>query len=418
MSDWNIVTRSLRSRWFSTLLTAMSVAIAVGLMTLLISMRSAGESAFKRGTGNVEILISKESGPLASVLNSLFYAEAPGNSILFSQYDELVNKYPFAWTIPTQLGDSYQGSPVMGTTTSFFEVFEPAIGTSWSLAQGRIFETSFEIVVGSEAGKVNRLSIGDSLVLQHGAPKTAGGHHHDVYQFKVVGVLNPTGTAHDRAVFTNLSSAWILHAHDRREAQLGEGIHTHESDLIDSDKKITGIYASIGTRKAALTQILASLRRDPNWTVANPSSTVGNLFQIVSDIDQILLAMAIAVLLSSGVSILVALYNSMDQRRHQIAVLRVLGASKMRVFNLIFTESAMIGVLGGSVGVGLAVVSGRAVSSVLQSRVGVYIEPSLPLDGYLMILLATIALSCIAGIIPATIAYRTSVVRSLRHSVS
>lgn len=396
----------------------MSVAIAVGLMTLLISMRSAGENAFKRGTGNVEILISKESGPLASVLNSLFYAEAPGNSILYSQFQELKKDYPFAWTVPTQLGDSYQGSPVMGTTSEFFEVFEPAIGTPWSLAKGRIFESSFEVVVGSEASKLNRLNIGDSIVLQHGAPQSAGGHHHDVFEFNVVGILNPTGTAHDRAVFTDLTSAWILHAHDRREAQQGEHVHTLESDLIESDKKITGIYASIGTRKAALTQILSSLRRDPNWTIASPSSTVGNLFQIVSNIDQILLAMAIAVLLSSGVSILVALYNSMDQRRHQIAVLRVLGASKMRVFNLIFTESAMIGVFGGSVGVGLAIISGRAVSIALQSKVGVFIEPSLPLDGYLMILLATIALSCIAGIIPATIAYRTSVVRSLRHSVS
>ena len=418
MSDWNIVARSLKSRWFSTFLTAMTVAIAAGLMTLLISMRSAGEGAFRRGTGNVEMLISKEPGPLASVLNSLFYAEAPGNSILFSEYQELNDAYPFAWTVPTLLGDSFQGSPVMGTNLDFFESFEPAIGTPWSLAQGRYFDKPFEIVLGSIAASRHDVGLGDSLVLHHGSPRSPGGHDHEEFAYTVVGILKPTGTAHDRAVFTDLTSAWILHAHDRRENQLGEGIETSEADLIDADKKITAIYASLGDRKAALTQILSALRRDPDWTVASPASTVGNLFKIVSNIDEILLAMAIAVMLSSGISILVALYNSMDQRRHQIAVLRVLGASKMRVFSMILTESAMIGALGGSIGILLAIVGGRAVSTILQSRVGVYVEPALPIDGYLMILLATVALSCIAGVIPASIAYRTSVVRSLRPNIS
>ena len=414
MSDWNIVTRSMRSRWFSTLLTILTVAIASGLMTLLVSMRSAGEDSFRRGTGNVQILLSKEPGPLASVLNSMFYAQAPGNPILFDEYEQLVSEYPFAWSVPTQLGDSFAGSPVMGTTETFFESFKPATDQSWSLKAGAYFDASFEVVVGSGAASTHHLNIGDSITLDHGSPKTPGGHAHGEFEFVVVGILNPTATAHDRALFTNLDSAWILHAHDRREAQLGHGVETTIKDVIANDRKITGIYASLGDRKAALMQVLSALRSDPSWTVANPASTVGGLFKIVSNIDQVLLAMAIAVMFSSGISILVALYNSMDNRRRQIAVLRVLGASKMKVFNLVLTESAMIGVLGGFIGIGIALVAGQVVSGVLQSRVGIVVNPSLPMDGYLMIVLATIALSCIAGMIPAMIAYRTPVVRSLR----
>lgn len=414
LTDWNIVTRSMRSRWFSTLLTILTVAIASGLMTLLVSMRSAGEDAFRRGTGNVQMLISKEPGPLASVLNSMFYAQAPGNPILFDEYEQLVSEYPFAWSVPTQLGDSFAGSPVMGTTGAFFTSFKPAADQSWSLKAGAYFDASFEVVVGSVAASTHHLNIGDSITLDHGSSKSPGSHDHDEFEFVVVGILNPTATAHDRALFTNLDSAWILHAHDRREAQLGHGIETTIKDVIASDRKITGVYASLGDRKAALMQVLSALRSDPNWTIANPASTVGGLFKIVSNIDQVLLAMAIAVMFSSGISILVALYNSMDNRRRQIAVLRVLGASKMRVFNLVLTESAMIGVLGGFVGIGISLVAGQVVSGVLQSRVGIVVNPSLPMDGYLMIVLATIALSCIAGMIPAMIAYRTPVVRSLR----
>jgi len=414
LSDWNIVTRSMRSRLFSTSLTVLSVAIATGMMTLLISMRSAGEDAFKRGTGNVQMLISKEPGPLASVLNSMFYASAPGNPILWSQYQSLVDSYPFAWTVPTQLGDSFQGSPVMGTTPAFFDSFEPAMGLRWQLKSGSYFSQPFELVVGSQAAREHGLTLGQELVLHHGSPRSPGGHDHSEFLFTVVGILKPTGTAHDRALFMNLTSAWILHAQDRREIQLGEGVQTGVDDLIDVDKKITGVYASIGQRKAALVQVLGALRRDPNWTVASPASSVGSLFKIVSNIDQILVAMAIAVMFSSGVSILVALYNSMDQRRRQIAVLRVLGASKLRVFNLVLTESAMIGLIGGVLGIGLAIVGGQLVTTILQTRVGLVIHPSMPIDGYLMIVLATVAIAAIAGVIPAMAAYSTSVVRSLR----
>ncbi|MEX0876259.1 MAG: ABC transporter permease, partial [Phycisphaerales bacterium] len=375
LSDWNIVTRSMRSRLFTTGMTVFSVAIAAGLVTLLISMRSAGENAFKRGTGNVQMLISKEPGPLPSVLNSMFYAQAPGNPILWSDYEQLRSSYPFAWAVPTQLGDSYRDAPVMGTTADFFTAFEPARDRPWTPAAGEFFDEHFEIVVGSDAAARLGLAVGDAVVLEHGAPRTPGGHQHDEYNFVVVGVLAPTGTAHDRALFTMLESSWILHAHDRREEVFGHGITTTEADLTADDRQITAVYASLGQRRAALIQVLSSLRRDPNWTVANPADTVGGLFAIVSNIDQVLLAMAIAVMLSSGVSILVALYNSMDQRRRQIAVLRVLGATRLRVFNLVLTESAMIGLLGGALGIALALGGGVVVSGVLESRVGIVVEP-------------------------------------------
>jgi putative ABC transport system permease protein len=414
MSDWNIVTRSMRTRFFSSVVTIFSVAIACGLVTLLISMRDAGENSFKRGTGNVQMLISKESGQLPSVLNSMFYAQAPGNAITWGEYLKLKQSYPFAWAVPTQLGDSYQDAPVMSTDESFFTRFQPALGTEWSLSEGAFFDKPFQVVLGFDAAQRLGLSIGDQVALEHGTPGTEGGHVHDEFKFAVVGVLDTTGTAHDRAIFTSLESSWIIHAHDRREAIFGHGIVTTVEDLIDDDMKITAVYASIGDRKAALISVLSSLRRDPDWTVASPSDTVGSLFEIVSNIDQVLLAMAIAVMLSSGVSILLALYNSMEQRRKQIAVLRVLGASRVRVFGMVLTESAIIGLLGGAIGIIIAVGAGIVVSGVLAQRVGIVVEPALPADGYFLIVLASIAISCVAGALPAIVAYRTSVVRALR----
>lgn len=414
LTDWNIVSRSMTGRRFSTCVTVATVAVAVALMTLLLSMKSSGRSAFERGTGNAQMLISKEPSALSSVLNSMFYADAPGAPILWSQFEDLRNSYPFAWAVPTQLGDSYRGLPVMATDQSFFTAFQPAVGESFAVAEGRLFDGHFEVVLGSEAQERTGLVIGDVIHLYHGAPRQPGTHAHDEFDFTVVGVLDHTGSPHDRALFVDLDSAWTLHAHDRRVASMGDGVVTTPDDLTDADRQITGIYASLGARTAALTQVLSQLRRDPDWTVAQPADTVRGLFAIVSSVDQILVALAAAVLVSSGVSIMLALYNSMEQRRRQVAVLRVLGASRWRVFNLVLTESAAIGLMGGVVGVLGGIALGGIVSGVLEARLGLVVRPKLPLDGYLGMVLATVALAMLAGVMPAVVAYRTAVVRHLR----
>lgn len=414
LTDWGIVRRSMGGRRFSTAVTVASVAVAVGVMTLLLSMKASGRSSFERGTGNAQMLVSREPGALTSVLNSMFYADAPGNDIPWADYERLKDSYPFAWAIPTALGDSYRQLPVMATTVEFFTHFQPASGEAFEVREGRVFAAPFEVVLGSEAARRTNLRIGSVINLYHGAPRQAGTHEHKEFGYTVVGVLAPTGSPHDRALFTDLESAWTLHAHDRRVTQIGGAVVTTPSDVTDADRRITGVYASLGPRTAALTQVLSALRRDPDWTVAQPADTVRGLFAIVSSVDQILVAMAAAVLLSSGVSIMLALYNSMEQRRKQVAVLRVLGASRWRVSNLVLTESAAIGLMGGVIGVLLSVVLGVAVSGVLEARLGLVIRPSLPIDAYLAMVLATVAISMFAGVAPAVLAYRTAVVRHLR----
>ncbi|MCC5824296.1 MAG: ABC transporter permease [Phycisphaerales bacterium] len=414
LTDWGIVSRSMSGRRFSTGVTVASVAVAVALMTLLVSMKTSGRQAFERGTGNAQMLISREPGPLASVLNSMFYADVPGNDIPWADFERLRASYPFAWAVPTAFGDSYRGLPVMATTREFFTEFQPAPNEPFVVREGRLFEDNFELVIGAEAARRTSLRVGSVINVFHGAPRSPDAHVHNEFDYTVVGILAPTGSAHDRALFSDLESSWVLHAHDRRVDELGRDITTTVADLIDADRRITAVYASIGRRTAALTQVLSSLRRDPEWTVAQPADTVRGLFRIVSGVDQILVAMAAAVLVSSGVSIMLALYNSMEQRRKQVAVLRVLGASRWRVSNLVLTESAAIGLMGGAIGVLLGIALGVVVSGVLEARLGLVVRPRLPIDGYLAMVLATVALSMAAGVAPAVLAYRTAVVRHLR----
>ena len=137
MTDWTIITRSLRARLFSTVTTVVTVAVAVGLMLVLLTMRDAGRKAFERGTGNMHLLLSRDASPLVSVLNGVFYAGPPQGFMLWTDYERLTAGKPFEFAVPVQLGDSFQGRyPVLATTPEFFSKFRPAEDAEWELAEG------------------------------------------------------------------------------------------------------------------------------------------------------------------------------------------------------------------------------------------------------------------------------------------
>lgn len=443
MNDFTIILRSLSTRLFSTGVTVVSVAVAVGLLIVLLSMRDAGRQSFERGSGNMHLLVSGDSSPLSAVLNGVFYAGAPSRPLTMVQHKQLADDPRVEFAVPTQVGDSYKGLPVVATTPEFFTRFMPVEGQAFKAARGRFIEKDFEVVLGAQAAEHTGLGVGAKISLTHGTGDSRDAHVHDEFVFTVVGVLEPTASAHDRALFTTLHSSWSLHALDRLERE-GKIEHAHDDDhnhdhqhdhnhehdehcehtnpaveIAESDRLITGVYVRLATRpganvSAALPQMASELRRQTGLTVAAPGDEVRRLFVIVSNIDQVFLGIAGVVMLSSGVGIMLALYNSMSARRRQIAVLRVLGCSKVRVFGLVVTESAIIGVLGAIAGLGLGVIGAMIVAGVLKQRLGLSIQPVFTPGWTLGVAVITVLLAACAGLIPAVMAYRTSVANHLK----
>lgn len=449
MNDVTILRRSLAARSFSTTVTVITVAVAVALMLVLLTLRESGKRAFERGVGDMHLLVTTEASPLASVLNSVFYASPPRNYLPWERYEQLLTQAPWAYTVPVQMGDSYRGYPVVATSTEFFTKYKPNVNENWVVREGKFFENDFEVVLGAQVARATGLSIGDEINLTHGTGMSRdgddahAGHVHDEYNYKIVGILAPTGGAHDRALITSLESSWIIHAHDRIEAEshsapaAGEDAakddhdhghdHDHEhnhivvtaDDLIDADRKITGVYLRLVTREgsmvpANLQQVFDVLRRDRTINVAAPFDEIRKLDIIVGNVNRLFVAVAAVVVLSSGVAILLALYNSMEQRKRQIAIFRVLGASKGRVFGLVLTESALIGLLGVVLGVVLSFAGSVLAAGVLKDRIGLVVNTVLPTRELVAVCLATVALAIIAGLLPALKAYRTPVQENLR----
>ncbi len=418
MNDISIVVKSLRSRRLSTIITAASVAVATALLLTMLSLRTASFEAFQRGTGTTHLLVSADSSPLTAVLNGVFYANAPSNPIAWKKFQDIKNAFPYDWVVPTQQGDSFRGFPVAAVGTEFFTRFEPVRGEPWKLVAGQFPSKLFEVCLGSTVAADTGLGIGQKIVLTHGTGASRDSHEHDEFPFVIVGILQPSGSAHDRVVFTDLESSWILHAQERRERAGIEGVAT-VADLTDDDRKITGILLRLPTRpgrdaSAAIQQQFDALRRDTGIVVAQPAQQIDRLRSIIGNVDELFIALGVAVLLSSGISILLSMHNSMSERRKQIALLRALGVARMRITGMILTEATLIGFAGAIGGCALSLIGNAVASGALKARIGLVVDPTLDPRSTVIIVAGAIVLSALAGVLPAITAYRTSVADNLR----
>ncbi|MBL0871662.1 MAG: ABC transporter permease [Phycisphaerales bacterium] len=466
MSDMTIVTRSLRVRLLSTVITVLSVACAAGLLIVLLSLRHQGQSAFSRGTGNAHVLVSAEPSGLVSVLNTMFYAQAPKAALDWKQIkalgldeqtrakkdgsgEEVVpSDRRLAFSVPVQMGDSFRGFKSVATTGRFFGAFQPTEEEAWAFAAGKSFEGTWEVVLGAEVAKITGLKVGSELFITHGwsarghgavegdTPATkkedehdhshgdhdhdhdhdapgGAGHIHDEHPFVVTGILQPTGTLHDRAVFMNIEAGWVLHAEEKRKAKDPNLPEARVDNLTDEEKQVTGVLVRARSG-AVLGEVFAELRKQTGVTVANPASEVRTLFSIISNVDTILLAVAGAVLVGSAASVMLAVYSSMNERRKQIAVLRVLGASRGRITGLVLAESAVIALLGAAAGAVLSVIGMQAAAAATLARTGVLIGGSVELGSVVMVMAGTVGLGMVAGLVPGVLAYRVGVGESLR----
>ncbi|MEO1007181.1 MAG: ABC transporter permease [Planctomycetota bacterium] len=427
LSDGRVVARSLLGRRFSSITTVLTVSIAVALLLTILSMRDAAKQTLQRGAGNMHLVVSAEPSPLVSVLNGLFHAGTPSQVLTWVQVQQLQRDPRLAYAIPIQQGDSYADYPVTAVPAEFFEKFSPDAGFDpdapdagrrWGLSQGRGIADRFEVVLGDRVARETGLDLGDTIVLTCGL--AGAGFVHGDFEYEVVGVLEPSGTSHDRVVFADLVSGWIIHAHDRLQRQNpGETIELTEESLTTADRLVTGVYVRGVVRpgrqaSAAIAELAAELRRNPTITVASPSAEIDALFRIVSRVDQVLLAMAAAVLVAGAVSIMLALYSATEQRRREIATFRVLGASGGRIVRWVLAEAVLLGCAGVVLGVVLSLAGGWAVAAALKAQLGLVVDPTVSPAAIGWIGIAAVLLAALAGIAPALLAYRTSVAMNLR----
>jgi len=145
-----------------------------------------------------------------------------------------------------------------------------------------------------------------------------------------------------------------------------------------------------------------------------PVLEIYNLFEaIVRPIQTVLLVLTAMICVVSGISILVSIYNSMSERRHEIAVMRALGAGRDTVMTIILLESVLLSLGGGLAGWLIAHALNALAAPLIAAQTGVAIGFwDIELSEALLIP-AILLLAILFGFFPAISAYRTDVGKSL-----
>jgi putative ABC transport system permease protein len=456
MNPFYIAFRNMQQRGLASLLTMFSMALGVGLVVLVLSISWLITESFERNSNvGYNLIVGPKGGSLQLALNTVFYLSEPIEVIPYDEYLEFIpgatgradeikkiggrvaepeRKGQFStfttggFAIPVCLGDYFGPFRVVATDQQFFEKLRwgKTGDQEYKFANGRNFmdyspeNGYFEAVLGSQVASYMNKQVGDILQTTHGDPEGMG--HGE--EFQIVGILAPTGTPNDRAAFINIEGFYMLEGHARAFEDLAnpdsakqdvEPIATGEPPRLPLEKRdLTAILVKAGQPMFAVAMERPINKRLHTQAVSPVKEVTTLINTFVSPIRTSLLALTIVVCVVSAVSILVSIYNSMNERRRDIAVMRALGARRDTVVGIILLESLLIAFAGGALGWFLGHATGVVLSSEVEARTGIQVGFFNTITATeLMIVPGLILLATIAGIIPAIVAYRTNVSQNL-----
>ena len=415
--------------WFKPLNTILSIILltsSVAIITTLILVEKQFEEKFTKNIDGVDLVMGAQGSPLQLILSSVYHVDAPTGNISYDSAKVWL-QHPFVEkAIPLAFGDNYRGFKILGTTADYLEKYET------NITEGKIFEKNFEVVIGSEIAQKLNLKIGDEFFGSHG--DAAEGHVHEEFAYKVVGIAAPTGKVVDNLILCTIPSVWQMHGDHNHESEESENPahgeeghvhvegddhdhdHHHDMTLDEPGMEITAVLLKFRNKMGIVTwpRIIA---QNTKMQVASPALEVNRLFSLFGIGIQALQYLAYGIMLISGISIFIALYNTLKERKNEFALLRVNGAKRMQLMQLVLIESLLLCIVGFIFGTVLGRVSILWISASSEQDFKMSFNPYEFLwnkEGILFLL--TIGVGIVAALIPAIKAYKLNISKTLANA--
>ncbi len=399
MNLFSIVRRSLRQHALSTIVTAASVALAGGLLMSVWVVKQQSQATFTGVNAGFDAVLGARGSKLQLVLNAIFHLEASPGNLAWSDYLDIQKNPSVELAVPLAVGDNYRGYRLVGTTPDLFTQAEYAPGKHFALQPGGdwIDPERREAVVGDFVARKMKLKVGDQFHPFHGLIFDEKNQHSETYV--VVGVLQPSNTPADRVIWIPLAGIQRMSGHDPNAA---------------TDISAVLVKLKAGSALAGFQLDMMYNKQGNKLTFAWPIGAVmAELFSKIGWFDRVLTLVSYLVALVAAGSILASIYNSMNERRRELAILRALGARRATVFSAIVLESAAIAALGVAAGFVIYALLMFVVAGIMRAQTGVVLEPFKFNPVLLWSPAMFITLGALAGIVPAFKAYRTDVASNL-----
>ena len=404
-----ITFQSLKNRKFTTVLCILSIAFSVTLFLAIERLRSAAREGFTNTISQTDLIVGAKGGELNLLLYTVFHMGTPVNNIRYSYYEEIKKDRRVEWTIPISLGDSYKGFRVVATDANFFDHYRYRGDRQIVLAEGKMPADVFDVVLGTQVAQKFHLKLGDPIVLTHGITENEM-LLHERTPFKIVGILAATQTPVDSAVYINLYGMEAIHFGWESGAEDSQAVDPlrYKKENIQI-RQLTSFMVRTKSRihLLQLRRDIALYDKEP-LMAAIPSITLQNMWETIAYVEKVLILISLCVLSVGILSILIALYTSINERRREMAILRSLGARGWHIFLLWIYEATLLVVLGSLCGVAVLYGLLLSITPYLERNFSVYFTME-PLSRTEWIYIGSVIVSgALAGIIPAIKAYHHS----------
>jgi len=470
MNLFTIAWKSIRQRALPSALTTLSVALGVALMVMVLVINGTVTRMFSQSATGYHLVVGAKGSPLQLVLNTVFFMDRPIENLPYKYYESLKKNSAVTHAIPFNLGDTTADGRfrIVGTIPEYFAV-EYIPGRRFTFRQGRELRDGFEAVVGARVARANGWQLGSRFPIAH------GGNLDDVHaeQFEVVGILDATGTPNDRAVFIHLDGFYSIAGHEKPLDEVRQQERARAADdvpiLLPSPTAVggqarrivrggntgdnpsespeprpadpsgergdetdgpqtAGRVREVNRDQKEVTAILLQMKSDtlaylfaprinkaPVAQAANPIAQIDRLLRdLVGNIRSLLLVLTTLIIVISAISIFVSIYNSMSERRREIAILRALGANRSTVLSIVIAESILLCLLGWFLGIALGHGLVFVAAPWVESRSDVLIDPWHFEAWEFGLLPFILMMGLLVGLLPGLTAYRVDVARGLQ----
>lgn len=405
----SLAVSSLKNRRKSILLTFFSLLISISVLLGVEHIRQQAKESFNRTVSDVDLIVGAPSGQLNLLLYSVFRMGSPTNSINFKSFQFLQNNQQVEWAIPISLGDSHHGFRVIGTNQDYFTHFKYGKKQPLEFEQGQAFSSLFEVVIGIDVAKEHNYQVGNEIVVAHGVGSVSF-KHHDKTPFVVSGILKPTGTPVDKSLHVTLEAIEAIHLSPAKLRQL-----INDVDAVNlAPNNVTAVMLGLKSKFATFTlQRNINNFPDDRLMAILPGVAMSELWSMMANFEILLRVISILVLFASLFGLSTMLLASMDQRKSEIAVLRVLGAGPSLIFSLVLIEALIL--------VSVAIIASVMTISLtltllgdwLASEYGLFLSANLLSMEALMAIGIILFASIITSTIPAFEAYRNALQSTL-----
>ena len=394
LSNFQIAYKNLLRKKMRSFLTVIGIALSSWVLVSLLGFNQGYEKALNKDVDNMgfQMMIMAKGCPYEAATLMLkggtglkYMQESIMKDIAKEPDVEKVTPILMSAVFDPNKGENGGIAAYFGVVAKSFSAMKPFL----KFRQGNWFtdENAFEVVMGYEAAELEQREVGDMILMPE-----------KNVQFKVVGILNRTGTQDDGTIFAPLKTL---------------------QKIFNRPDEITTIGIKV-KKDADSTRLEEKLYKLPDVQIVSLQQVKDTIMKLISTAKIMVLSIAIIAVLIAMVGVVNTILTSVWERMQEIGILKTIGAMPLDIFKLIWTETIILCTAGGILGIIFALILARGTDILIRIVLPYAPGGSLVLIDTRLVLItlgAIILIGLLSGIYPAWRAGRIRPLEAIRGEV-